>query len=39
MLLYCWGLMEKNLWSYTEVLAKLETVENTGGKHLKKKKA
>lgn len=40
MLLYCWGLMvEKNLYSYPEVLAILEIVENTGGKHLKKRKA
>lgn len=37
MLLYCWGLIvEKNLYSYPEVLAILEIVENTGGKHLKK---
>lgn len=39
MLLYCWGLIvEKNFYSYPEVLAILEIVENTGGKHFKKKK-
>lgn len=39
MLLYCWGLIvENNLFSYAEVLAKLEIVEIRGENTRKKKK-